>query len=115
LGFDAEPLKTEPMDIDPGTAVQTVSVDMPPVPPDPITPKVEPGVTSPVAQVQARQPSVGSLPGNTESLKSLLTQPPKESITVALSESLTKKVVKSLSVYCLVRACCSLSQSLWFY
>lgn len=95
MGFDAEPLKSEPMDIDPGAAVQTVSVEMPPAPQETVIPKVEPGVTSPPVQVQPRHPSTGSTSGNAESLKSLLSQPPKESMSESLpkkTESLPKKV-----------------------
>ncbi|KAK3723854.1 hypothetical protein QZH41_019526 [Actinostola sp. cb2023] len=80
LSLDAEPLKTEPMDIDPGTAVQTVSVDMPPSSPfEVITPKAEPGVTSPVNQyTTARRASIGNTTAQAESLKTLLSQPAKE-------------------------------------
>lgn len=95
MGFDSEPLKSEPMDIDPGAAVQTVSVDMPPTPQETVIPKIEPAVTSPPVQVHSRRPSAGGMSGNAESLKSLLSQPPKESINESLpkkTESLTKKV-----------------------
>ncbi|XP_031571190.1 bromodomain-containing protein 8-like isoform X2 [Actinia tenebrosa] len=87
MGFDSEPLKSEPMDIDPGAAVQTVSVEMPPAPQETVTPKVGPGITSPPVQVQHRRSSSGSISGNADSLKLLLAQPPKEST----NESLPKK------------------------
>ncbi|KXJ25371.1 bromodomain-containing protein 8 [Exaiptasia diaphana] len=101
LSLDAEPLKTEPMDIDPGTAVQTVTIDVPAATapevfvPEVTVPKTEPSVTSPAST--ARRPSSGNVIPQADSLKTLLTQPVKEQHTAAQLD-LAKKGIDTQSL-----------------